>query len=88
MLWVFDKREYNKFLDNYCLACMEQAHISDRGKNQRMKLRTVIKILLAKITSLDPNTNHGSPINLEVGDDGITWAIVREYMSLLKNLQL
>ena len=53
-----------------------------------MKLRTVIKSLLEKVTSEDLNKKHGSPINLEVGDDGITWAIVREYMSLLKNLQL
>ena len=88
VLWIFDNRDYNKFLDNDCLACMEQAHISDRGKMQRMKLCTVIKSLLAKVTSEEPNKKHGSPINLEVGDDGITWAIVREYMSLLKNLQL
>ena len=31
VLWIFDNREYNKFLDNGCIACMEQAHISDRG---------------------------------------------------------
>ena len=30
VLWLFDKREYNKFLDNDSLACMDQAHISDR----------------------------------------------------------
>ena len=41
-----------------------------------MKLRTVIKSLLEKVTSEDLNKKHGSPINLEVGDDGITWAIV------------
>ena len=84
VLWLFDNREYNKFLDNDCLACMEQAHNSYRGEKQRMKLRSVIKILLAKVTSEEPNKKHGSPINLEVGDDGITWAIVREYMSSLK----
>ena len=63
---------------------MEQAHISDRGKKHRMKLRSFIKSLMAKVTSEDPNKKHGSPINLEVGDDGITWVIVREYMSPLK----
>ena len=77
VLWLFDNREYNKFLDNDFLACIEQAHISDRGKNQIMKLRTVIKSHLVKVTSEDPNNKHGSPINLEVGDDGITWEIVR-----------
>ena len=65
VLWVFYNREYNKFLDNDCLACMEQAHISDRGKKQRMKLRSVIKSLLAKVTSEEPNKKHGSPVNLE-----------------------
>ena len=53
-----------------------------------MKLSTVIKSLLVKVTSEDPNKNHGSTINLEVGDNGITWAILREYMSSLKNMQL
>ena len=43
VLWIFDNREYNKFLDNDFLAFMEQAHFSDKGKKQRMKLRTVIK---------------------------------------------
>ena len=49
-----------------------------------MKLRTVIKSILEKVTSEDPNKKHGSPINLEVGDNGISWAIVREYTSSLK----
>ena len=39
---------------------------------------------MAKITSEDLNKNHRSPINLEVGDDEITWAIVQEYMSSFK----
>ena len=39
---------------------------------------------MAKVTSEDPNQKHRSPINLEVGEDGITWVIVREYMSSLK----
>ena len=77
VLWIFDKKEYNKFLDNDCLFCMEQAHISDRGKKQRMKLHTVIKSPLEKVTSEDLNTKKGSPINLEVRGDGITWEIVR-----------
>ena len=54
------------------------------GKKHRIKLRTFIKSLLAKVTSEDPNKKHRSPIILEVGDDGITWAIGREYMSSLK----
>ena len=53
-----------------------------------MKLRTVIKSLMAEVTSEDLNKKYGSPINLEVGDNGITWAIVQEYISLLKNMQL
>ena len=84
MICIFDNREYNKFLDNDCLACMEQAHISDRGKKQRMILRSVIKFLLEKVAYEDPHKKHGYPINLEVGDDGITWEILREYMSSLK----
>ena len=55
VLWLFDNIEYNKFLDNDCLASMGQSHISDRGKKQRMKLCSVIKSLMAKVTSEEPN---------------------------------
>lgn len=83
LLWLFDKREYNKFLDSDCLVRMERAHTSDRSKKKRKNLRNTIKALLAKVTSEDPDKKHGSPINLE-GDNSITWPVIREYMSSLK----
>ena len=72
----------------YIAGCKRtiQTEKQDRGKKQRMKLCSVIKSLMAKVTSEEPNKKYGSPINLEVGDDGITWAIVQEFMSSLKNM--
>ena len=67
---------------------MEQAQFSDGGKKQRMKIHTVIKILLSKVTYEDPNKKHRSTINLELGDDGITWVIEWKYMSSQKKMQL